>query len=483
MIDAAARVTLVVFALLLPATLAVAQPRRAPRRAPTAPETTIAIVGATVHPGNAAAIENATVVIRGERILAVGAGAGAAPAGATVIDGAGMVVTPGLIATMTSIGLHEIDLERSTADASLEGDDADPIRAAFRAADGYNPLSTLVPVARLGGITSAMSTPEGGLVPGTSAWVDLAGRRAEQAIAREVLALHISLNDSGIEAGGGARPAAITRLRELFDDARLYSRQRAAFDRGQFRETDVSPLDLERVAQALAGTLPVVVRCSRASDILRVIALAREYGLRLVLSDAEEAWMVAAQIAEANVPVIVQAMANLPSTFSSLHTRYDNAALLASAGVRVMLMSPGAWDVRNLRQEAGNAVAHGMDWDAALASITSVPAEVFGMQADYGVIAPGRIANVVVWNGDPFELSTRPLHVIVRGRELPLRSRQTVLFERYRSLGSVPRGFDGIRASSSQEPAPLPDSTEPAARTDGNQRPETDDSRDRVAPP
>jgi imidazolonepropionase-like amidohydrolase len=429
-----------------------AQPPRAARRAPRgaprarAAETTIAITHAVVRPGNAAAIADGTIVIRGERIVAVGAGL-AVPAGATVIDASGMVVTPGLVATMTTLGLHEIELEDSTGDAMLEGEsaDEDAIRAAFSAADGYNPLSTLIPVARLGGVTSALSVPEGGLVPGTSAWVDLAGRAPADAIVREVVALHVSLNDEGVAAAGGARPSAIVRLRELLDDARLYARQRAAFDRRQFRETgDVSRLDLERVVSALAGTIPVVVKVSRASDILRTIALAEEYGLRLVISGAEEGWMVAAEIAAADVPVIVQAMSNLPTRFSTLHARYDNAALLARAGARVILHSPGAWDVRNLRQEAGNAVAVGMDADAALAAITSVPAEVFGMGTDYGVIAPGRLASLAIWSGDPFETTTSLRRVLVRGRELPLRSRQTLLFERYRSLGTVSRGWSTI---------------------------------------
>jgi imidazolonepropionase-like amidohydrolase len=314
----------------------------------------------------------------------------------------------------------------------------------------------------MGGITTAMSVPEGGLVPGTSSWVDLAGRRSSQAVVREVLALHVSLDDQGLAASGGARPAAITRLRELLDDARLYATRAAQFDRGEFRDTDTSRLDLVRVGDALAGRIPVVVRVSRASDISRVLALAADYRLRIVLAGAEEAWMVAPEIAAANVPVIVQAMANLPSTFSALHTRYDNAALLARAGVRVILTSPGAWDVRNLRQEAGNAVAWGMDRDAALAAITSVPAQVFGLEADYGTIAPGRLANLVLWSGDPFELTTAPRHLWVRGREIPLRSRQTLLFERYRSLGSVPRGWVGIRPPGQERPQqPARDGVEP----------------------
>ena len=447
-------------ALLLSVSLLIASPLQAQRARTAAPETLIAITGGTLRPGDGAAIENATIVIRGERIVSVGAGA-AAPAGATLIDATGMIITPGLIAPMTAIGLAEIELEDSTMDTAPEGDDADAIRAAFTAADGYNPLSTLIPVARLGGVTTAISTPEGGLVPGTSSWVDLAGRDPSSSVREAQLALHISLTDSGISAGGGARGTAIGRLRALFDDARLYARSRAGYDRGQFRDTDVSRQDLDRVGLALAGRIPTVIRVSRAADILRVLELGREYGLRLVISDAEEGWMVADRIAAASVPVIVQALVNAPSTFSSLHSRYDNAALLSRAGVRVVLMSPGAWDVRNLRQEAGNAVRWGMDPDAALAAITSVPAQVFGMDADYGTVAPGKVASLVVWSGDPFELTTSPMHVLVRGRDMPLRSRQTLLFERYRDLSTVRRGFRSIEV-----PLPPPSDADDTAVDD-----------------
>lgn len=419
---------------------AAAQPRRGAAVATTI-TTEIAITGARLRQGDGHDVDHATIVIRGDRIVSVTPG-GAAPAGATVIDATGLNVTPGLVSLMTSIGLGEIELETSTMDTGQEGDDADAIRAAFSAADGYNPLSTLIPVARLGGVTSALSVPEGGLVPGTSAWVDLAGRTLTSVVRDDTAALHVSFDDGGFSAAHGARSSAIAALRELFDDARLYQRSRAQYDRGQFRDTDVSRLDLERVGAALGGQMPIVVRTARASDILRVLALADEYGIEhLVLAGVEEGWMVAQEIQAAHVPVIVEPMANLPTRFSALHTRYDNAALLSQAGVEVMLMSPGAWDVHNVRQEAGNAVANGMEWDAALRAVTSLPARVFGLDADYGTIAPGHIANLVVWSGDPFELTTVPRHVIIRGHDVPLRSRQTELFERYRSLGDVSRGY------------------------------------------
>ncbi len=411
---------------------------RTPR--PVLAADTFSIVGVRVMTGalgDGAVLEESTVVVAGDRVSRIVPGRAPGSSGA-ILEGRGLVLTPGFIALETHLGLAEIELEESTRDTGHE-EEPDAIRAAFTAADGYNPLSTLIPVARLGGVVAALSTPDGGLVSGTSSFVDLAGRD-RSVIRDDVGALHVDLTAGGVGAAHGARPAALQRLRELFDDARLFARQRAAFDRAQMRETGVSRPDLERVVLALDGTIPVFVRVSRAADILGVLSLAEDYDLDLVLVGVEEGWMVADAIVAAEVPVIVHPLGNLPSHFGALHTRYDNAALLAAAGVRVAIYEPGAWDVRNLRQEAGNAVAWGMPPDAALAAITSVPADLAGQGADYGIIAPGSVASMVLWSGDPFETSTRPVRVWVRGRSLPLRSRQTELFERYRDLGAVRRG-------------------------------------------
>ncbi len=302
---------------------AAAQPRT---RTEPASAPAWAITGARLCTGDAPPMENATVVVRGERIVSLGAGA-AAPTGATVIDASGLTLTAGFVSLMTPIGLAEIELEPSTRDTGHDGDDGDPIRAAFSAADGYNPLSVLVPVARLGGITTALSVPDGGFVSGTSAWVDLAGR-TPASVHEPVAALHVSFDDEGFTAEHGARSAAMLALRELLDDARLYARSRAQYDRGEFRDTDVSRLDLERVVAALNREIPVVVRTARSTDIVRIIALAAEYGLALVLAGVEEGWMVAQEIADAHVPVIVEPLVDLPTRFSAIHQRYDNAALL-----------------------------------------------------------------------------------------------------------------------------------------------------------
>ena len=429
---------LAILAALLLAHPASAQAPAVPGHAPG----TVVLTGATLRSGDGPPVENATVVLRDGRIVAAGAGVRAPAEVGSIVLPPGAVITPGLIATGAPLGLVEVSLEASTRDDAPRGAGTDPVRAAFRAADGYDPDSTLVRVARLGGITTALSVPTGGLISGTSAVVDLAGATPDQALVTARAAVHVNLDSYGVEAGGGAFPAALGRLRALLEDARLYQRQRAAYDRRQLRDLDASRADLDTLVDVLARRLPLVVRVGRAAHILRVVALAEAFGLRVVLEGAEEGWRVADALAEAEVPVILRPLTNLPESFDQLGSRYDNAALLAAAGVRLILTTAGAHDLRNVRQEAGNAVRFGLDGDAALAAITATPAEVFGMEGR-GVVAPGRVANLVVWSGDPFELGSRPLYIFVRGVAVPLRSRQTALFERYRDLSTVRRGFPG----------------------------------------
>jgi imidazolonepropionase-like amidohydrolase len=213
-------------------------------------------------------------------------------------------------------------------------------------------------------------------------------------------------------------------------------RRRQDFERNQMRKVGASRLDLEALIPVVEGRLPLVVEAHRASDLQALLRFAREQKLRLVISGGQEAWMVAAELAAAKVPVIVSALPDLPRSFETLGARLENAALLARAGVRIAI-SPRETEghfSRTLRIEAGNAVAHGLPWEAGLTAITRAPAEIFDVDATLGSLAVGRSADLVVWSGDPFEPLTRPRHVLIRGQELPLRSRQTELRDRYRDL-------------------------------------------------
>ncbi|MFT3766467.1 MAG: amidohydrolase family protein [Minicystis sp.] len=393
-----------------------------PAVAETAP---IVYAGATIHTGTGEVITDATVVVAQGKIQAIGKNA-AAPANAQTVSARGMIITPGLVDALTSIGLVEVDLEESTHDDHQSGGDV--LRAGFRAADGYNPASVVVGVTRAEGLTSVGVIPTGGLIAGQSAWADLDGATAAEAIAASSLALHVHLG-----AGDGGHANALLRVREALDDARFFQKNRAAYERNQTRRFAPSRLDLEALSGALDGKLPVVFHVDRAADILSALGVAREYKLRPVIAGGAEAWKVARELSAAKVPVIVYPLQGV-SSFDAIGARDDNAARLAAAGVMVGISTGDTHNARKLRQVAGNAVRAGLSHDAALAAITRVPAEALGLGARYGTLAPGKIANLVVWSGDPLELSTRVVDVVIRGKRVSLRNRQTALFEKYRTL-------------------------------------------------
>jgi imidazolonepropionase-like amidohydrolase len=401
----------------------------------------IAIEGATVHTMVGAPIQNGTVLIRDGRIAAVGANV-PVPDGAVRIDARGRHVTPGFIESGTQIGLVEVSAVAGSVDASLIQTTAlrDQIRAAFNIADALNPNSMVIPVTRIEGVTTAVSRPAGGLVAGQGVVIDLDGASLDGMLVRSPVGMWAALGEQAAGATGGTRAASTMRLREVLEDARSYATRRADFDRGASREFAASRLDLEALQMVLAGELPLVIEAHRASDIVGALRIAQEYGLRLVLTGATEAWMVADEIAQANVPVVVRVLQNLPDNFERLGARYENAALLEAAGVRVILTSGDTHNARNLRQEAGNAVAYGLAHAEALRAVTLYPAQLWGLE-EHGSLEAGKVANVVVWGGDPLEIMTPVEHVIIRGREIPRVSRQTQLRDRYMDLQDRERAY------------------------------------------
>ncbi|MCP4006047.1 MAG: amidohydrolase family protein [bacterium] len=391
---------------------------------------TLALVGGTVHTGTGPAIENATLLIEGNRVEAVGTDL-SIPADAERIDVRGRIITPGFVDASSRLGVNEVSLEASSVEATLPKDH-DPIRAALRVVDTFNPASFTLPAARAAGITSAVVMPSGGLVSGVSIWADLI---EEQPVRSAALALHVNV---GSGRGRGSRSVAFLRLREAFQDARVYHGNRGPYIARRLRNLSVSAADVEVLRRALDGELPVVFAVDRASDIETVLAFAREHRLSAVLSGAAEGWRVADAIAKAKVPVIVNPLLNLPSSFSRLQSRSDNALRLHQAGVRVVFAQAGASHLAHrLRHIAGVAVANNYPPEAAMAAITRNPARVFGMK-DTGTLRKGALANLVVWNGDPFELTTWAERVFVRGVEVDLQTRQDLLTERYRPVTTPP---------------------------------------------
>ena len=404
--------------------------------AATAGAQTIAITGGKVYTVSGAPIENGTVLIRDGKIVGVGANV-AIPEGAQRIDAAGKWVTPGLVNASTVLGLSEISAVGGTNDQNAQGHDS--VAAAFQVADGLNPTSILLSPTREDGITAVVIHPEDGLFAGQSAVFEIVDGSATDMIVKSSAAMFANFGSPG-SVGAASRGEMFMHVREILEDARTYGRRRAEFERAQTRPFAASRLDLEALQPVLAGKLPLLVAVDKASDIEAALRITKEFGIKLIIAGGAEAWMVADKLAAAKVGVLTGAMNNIPRNFNSLGSRQENAALLRAAGVSVALIGNAGgggesqFNVRNVRYEAGNAVAYGMSWDDALRAITLAPAEMFGVGDRFGSLQAGRDANVVVWSGDPFEFATRAEHVLVRGREYHDVSRQDLLMERYKKL-------------------------------------------------
>jgi len=396
---------------------------------------TIAITGGKVYPVSGPPIENGTVIITNGKIAAVGANV-PIPAGAQRIDATGKIVTPGFVDAFTQLGVQEVSAVNDTRDASARG--KDNIAASFTVWEGLNPNSVLLAPARKEGITTVVVVPQGGLVSGQAALVDLVPGTMTDMIIKAPVAMVAEIGNP-LAVGLASRGEVIGKLRELLEDTKFFQTHRDAFDRAATRPFAASRLDLQALIPVVEGRLPLLVSVNRVSDIDAAMRLARDYNIKLMISSAAEAWMMADKLAAARIPVLTGAMNNIPDGFASLGQRQENASLLRKAGVQVALIGNGggdeeAFNVRNLKVEAGNAVSYGMTWDDALRAVTLAPAEFFGAADRVGSLRLGLEANVVIWSGDPFEFTTRAEHVFVRGREYNEKTRQDQLIERYRTL-------------------------------------------------
>ena len=386
------------------------------------------IRGAHVHTAAAAGtLENADVLVRAGRIAEVGTGL-AAPAGMPVVEAQGRALTPGLFGGLTQIGLEEVGLEPSTVDAELQLQAPawqHHWRPEFDVTRAFNPRSSLVPVARIEGVTWTMLAPtaEHSLIAGQGAAVALDGRF--DAVQDGSQTLFVNWGSAALEASGGSRAAQYM----LFDQAIREVREPATAGEGAL----LLPEGRTALKAYLAGGR-VVFRAHRAADIRSVIAYAKRHGMTPVIAGGDEAWLVAKELATAEVPVILDSLDNLPADFDRLGARLDNATLLQQAGVRIAFSHDDSHQSRKNRQLAGNAAAHGLSRDAALAAITANPADIFGLGGKRGRIERGQVADLVLWSGDPLEVTTVADQVWIAGRPVEMRSRQTELRDRYLQL-------------------------------------------------
>jgi hypothetical protein len=392
--------------------------------ATAAPAQEILIRNAKVYTVSDGVREKTDVLVRDGKIVAIGENLKAS-AGVTLVQAHGQALTPGIFGGLSQIGVTEIGGEPSTVDGSLRFKTPgaeQQWRPEFDITLAFDPQSTLVPVARIEGITWTVLTPVSGdsIIAGQGAAVTLDGR--EDAALPDSRTLFVSLGVQGKKLAGGSRAG----LYMLLDQA-----MREAHSKGPLGDrTLLHPAGRDVLSHYLSGGR-VVFEVERASDILEVIALAHKQGMKPIISSGNEAWRVAKELAGAHVPVILNPLQDLPYDFDRLGSRLDNAALLQRAGVLIAFSPADGHDARTIRQLAGNAVAHGLPWDAALAAITKNPADIFGLGGTHGRIAAGQSADLVLWDGDPLEVTTTATQVWINGRAIEMRSRQTELRDRY----------------------------------------------------
>ncbi len=390
-----------------------------------APAQDLVIRGATVHTAAASGtLKDTDVVVRGGVIVAIGPNSFAAP-GATVIDAKGKELTPGLFGGLTAIGLEEIAEESQTIDSTLNQKSPawqQQWRPELDVTLAYNPRSLVVPITRVEGVTWTVLTPGDGdsIIGGEGAAVTLDGRY--DAVLPGSRSLFVQMGSTGAAVAGGTRAAEYMLLEQAIREAHA----QGAVGQGALLHS----AGREAMIRYLGGGR-VVFQVDRAADILAVVGFAERHGMKPVILGGDEAWLVAKELARANVPVILNPLNDLPADFDRLGASLENAARLQRAGVRLAFSSGDTPQARLIRQLAGNAVAHGLPWESALAAITAAPADIFGLGATRGRIAVGQVADLVLWNGDPLEVTTLAQQVWISGRPITMKSRQTELRDRY----------------------------------------------------
>lgn len=405
---------------------------QAPSAAAPVQPSAYAITNATIVPVVGARIVNGTVVIRNGRIEAVGAGV-ATPADATVIDGTGLFVYPGLIDSGDRMGLTEIGSVPGGQDTQELGQ-YNPQNDVITA---VNPSSVHIPVTRANGVTSAITSAEGGMIQGTAALIDLAGWTPDEMATKGRAAMVMSYprvgggGRRGFRGGAGRNDGADTQNRQVQE---LYNYLRDA--RAYNARTNPVPQNLAFAAlgPALRGEVPVIFDVQTEGQIRGVLALADTFKLTVVLRGANEAWMLADTLAARKIPVVVGPLTATPDGDAPYDAIYANPGVLARAGVQIAFQTNdgGEGDARNLPYNAALATAYGLDPEEALRAVTINPARIWGVADRLGSVETGKVANLFVTNGDPLDVRTQVKHVFIRGALMQWDDRHTQEYQKWR---------------------------------------------------
>ena len=401
---------------------------------------TVAITNATIHPVTAAPISNGTIVFANGLITAVGRDV-AVPEGATVIDGSGLSVYPGLIDSGTTVGLVEIDSVAGTVDTTELGE----LNPNARAEVAINPHTNVVPVTRVNGITNVIVAPEGGVVSGQSALVQLAGWTPAEMTVRSGVAMHIRFprlrarplsstpEEQAAREGQRAHRVQVDRLRHLFQNAQAYAKAASARAADRSVRRFDRDLVLEALVPVVEGRMPVAIEANLARDIRPALDFAKEFNLRMILVGAQDVTPFVSELKQRDIPVILGPILSLPPREDDPYDLlFSNAAALHEGGVRFAFRTNDAHNARNLPYHAASAAAFGLPREEALKAITIYPAQIWGVADRMGSLEPGKVANVIVTDGDPLEIRTNVRRVFIAGEDIAMDSLHTLLYEKFR---------------------------------------------------
>jgi len=393
---------------------------------------TFALTNANIETVTKGVITNGTVIISGGKITAVGTNV-SVPQGAEIIDCKGNWVYPGMIDGGTNLGLSEVGSDQRTQDYREIGN----VIPQMKALTAVNPNSVLIPVTRVGGVTTVITAPSGGLFPGTASLINLHGYTPDQMYAGfdgVVLTFPSTGRRGGFDRRSDedvkkAADAAMKQLNEVWERALQFHKLDSAT---KGKGLEYYP-EMEAMLPVIRGERTLMVEVNASKDITAALKWIKEKKVKkTVLTGCREGWRVADEIAKAGLPVITGPVLALPSReYDRYDKAYANAGLMKKAGVKVAIRTNGTENVRRLPFNAGFAVAYGMSKEDALKAITIVPAEIFGVSDKMGSIEVGKQANVFICDGDPFETKTNILHVFIEGWQIPMESRHTQLYDEF----------------------------------------------------
>jgi len=395
----------------------------------------IAIKGATIIPVVGKDIPEGVILIRNGHISDIGASIDI-PENAKVIDAKGLFAYPGMIDSCCTLGLSEIGAVRATQDSRETGN----INPQVSSVEALRPDSMHIPISRSNGITMALIAPAGGLISGRSGLIRLVGWTPDEMIVKNPMLMHIQLPGGGRAPGERADATApeqdskkIQELKELFHKARYYQKRKGAAEKDAIITSPDFDEQLEFLLPVVNGELPVMISVYTAAGILDAIKLAKEEKIKFVFYGVNEGWKVANEIKESGSPVVLGSLYGMPSKWDDGYDAiYRNPSVLSQAGVKIAFSSSDAALAKDLPYHAAKAAAFGLDKREALKGVTIYPAEIFGMADMYGSLEKGKVANIVLADGDILEMRTNIKHVFIDGQEMDLSSVYTELLEKFK---------------------------------------------------